>query len=255
MDEHSPQHDELGLATRAIEVASLLAALGLLILLAIRFAGAPRIFEWWTIPAIALGMIAADVASGIVHWFADTWGHETMPLLGRRLLRPFRVHHVNPDDFLRRNFIDTNGDVAMAVIPFLLPGLFLPLDNVTARAAFVFLAAMSLAALPTNQIHQWAHMPHPARWVKRLQDWRLILSRREHLRHHAAPYATHYCIALGWCNGALSKIDFFRRAEGLVTSLTGLQPRADDTAFAAHIETLRAPPSPARDIPDEARAR
>ena len=42
---------------------------------------------------------------------------ETMPILGRRLLRPFRVHHVTPDDFLRRGFLTVNGDVALISIP------------------------------------------------------------------------------------------------------------------------------------------
>lgn len=254
MDETSPRHDELSITTRTIELASIFAAMGLLLAQALRFASASRLLEWWTPLAVAGGMIAADFTFGLVHWFADTWGSETMPLLGRRLLRPFRVHHVNPGNFLRRNFIDTNGDVAMVVIPFLLPGLFLPLDSTPARATFVFLAAMGLAALPTNQVHQWAHMPDPPRWVKHLQDLRLILSRREHARHHAAPYATHYCIALGWCNGALAKIDFFRRAERFVTKLTGLQPRADDTAFAAQIQALRASAAAVQEMPEDARA-
>ena len=133
MDDSAPRHDELGLLTRVIELGSMLAAAGLLIAQAFRFYGAPRWLEWWTPIVIVAGIIAADFTSGVVHWFADTWGSETMPLLGRRLLRPFRVHHVNPDDFLRRNFIDTNGDVAMVVIPFLIPGLFLPLDSGAGR--------------------------------------------------------------------------------------------------------------------------
>ena len=35
-----------------------------------------------------------------------------MRRIGPRLLVPFRVHHVNPEDFLRRRFVDTNGEVA-----------------------------------------------------------------------------------------------------------------------------------------------
>jgi ubiquitin-conjugating enzyme E2 variant len=239
MSDTAPRHDELGWVTRAIEIASMAAAGGLLLAQAIRFAGAPRWIEWWTPAAIVAGLIAADLASGVVHWFADTWGSETMPVLGRRLLRPFRVHHVNPCDFLRRDFIDTNGDVSMVIIPFLLPGFVLPLDSAVGRAATVFLAAMSLAAIPTNQVHQWAHMPHPPKWVKRLQDCHVILSRREHLRHHAEPHATHYCIALGWCNGVLSATGSFRAIERMITRLTGIQPRADDAAFAVRAESSR----------------
>ena len=37
---------------------------------------------------IVVSAIAADLVSGIVHWTADTWGSEMMPVVGRRFLRP-----------------------------------------------------------------------------------------------------------------------------------------------------------------------
>jgi plasmanylethanolamine desaturase len=192
--------------------------------------------RWWA-PFVALaGAVFADFVSGVVHWTADTWGRETMPILGRRFLRPFRVHHVNPDDFLRRDFIDCNGDVAMVVIPFLTAAWFIPLHLLSGQIAAVFLVAFCSAGLPTNQVHQWAHMRRPPRWVRQLQDWGLILSRREHQRHHAPPYVQNYCIAAGWCNRPLTAIDFFRRIERILTRVTGWQSRSDDKAFQMGVE-------------------
>ena len=63
----------------------------------------------------------------------------------------------------------------------------------------------------------------------------IILSPREHSRHHVAPFAQHYCIATGWCNRCLAAIDFFPRLERLITRLTGLEPRDDDSAFQASV--------------------
>src|SRR6188508_3881186 len=83
--------------------------------------------QWWVVPALAAGIAAADFGSGIVHWSADTWGRDDCPLIGPRLLVPFRVHHINPDDFLRRRFVDTNGEVAAIAIPCLFALLSLPL--------------------------------------------------------------------------------------------------------------------------------
>src|SRR5687767_13831093 len=74
-------------------------------------------WHWWTPVAFAAGLLAADLASGLVHWGADTWGRDDLPLVGPRLLVPFRIHHINPDDFLRRTFVDTNGDVALLALP------------------------------------------------------------------------------------------------------------------------------------------
>src|SRR5262245_21619986 len=53
-----------------------------------------------SIPALLLAAVAgyafADVASGLVHWFCDTFFRETTPGIGPLLIRPFREHHRDP---------------------------------------------------------------------------------------------------------------------------------------------------------------
>ena len=88
-----------------------------------------ELVQWWAPIAFVAGVVAADFASGIVHWSADTWGRADFPIVGPRLLVPFRVHHVNPDDFLRRRFLDTNGDLATLAVPALAGLLVIPLDS------------------------------------------------------------------------------------------------------------------------------
>ena len=160
-------------------------------------------------------------------------------MIGHRLLRPFRVHHVNPDDFLRRGFLDVNGDVATIVVALLLAAFALPTGTAWGAGAEVFVTAFCLVGLPTNQVHQWAHyrgqVPRVVGWLQRSG---LILGRRAHARHHVAPYAQNYCIATGWCNRPLTALDFFPRLERLVTRLTGLTPRDDDDAFRASLGML-----------------
>jgi ubiquitin-conjugating enzyme E2 variant len=177
--------------------------------------------------------VVADFVSGLVHWSADTWGRDTLPVVGPRFLRPFRVHHVNPHDFLRRSFVDCNGDVAMLNIPVLTAALAVPLDTGLSAVAAVGLAAFAAWSLPTNQVHQWAHTPHPPRVVRWLQAHGVILGRDAHQRHHVSPYAMNYCIATGWCNRWLTAVHAFPRLERVITKWTGLEPRADDQAYAA----------------------
>jgi plasmanylethanolamine desaturase len=223
---------EMTRAQRLFSIASIAAAISLLVVLAARLTvlGA---WSWWTLPAMLAGIAAADFASGLVHWAADTWGDDDLPVIGRRLLTPFRLHHVDPDDFLRRSFIDANGDVACATVLPLLVLLIVPLDG--AGAGLLAACGFGLCAVGmwTNQIHQWAHMrvlPAPIRW---LQDAGVLLDRRDHAAHHAGAFDRHYCITTGWWNRPLEAAGFFRRLERLVTAATGARPREDDRRYAA----------------------
>ena len=226
-----PKHDDFGILIRGFEWACLLTGAGLFLFQLIRLGFHFPIAAWWILPVAIAGMLTADFFSGIVHWFADAWFDQDMPVLGRRFLRPFRVHHVNPHDILRRDFVDINGDTAIPVIPFLAGMSWIPLETVAGQVVSVYLLVLCGAALPTNQIHQWAHMSKPPRFIGWLQKWRLILSRPDHERHHAAPHTTDYCITLGWCNPLLAKIGFFPRLEWMISSLTGLKPRSDEESF------------------------
>jgi ubiquitin-conjugating enzyme E2 variant len=155
-----------------------------------------------------------------------------MPILGPRFLRPFRLHHSNPDDILERGFVDLNGDVALLATPLLAGSLALPLAEEGPRLVSAFLTALATFSLPTNQIHQWAHQAEPPVFVRWLQGHGLILGREHHRQHHTAPYASHYCITTGWCNALLGRLRWFRRLERAIQRSTGLVPRDDDAAFA-----------------------
>lgn len=191
------------------------------------------LWQWWVPIAVLLGIAAADLGSGLIHWAADTWGRDDCPLIGHRLLVPFRVHHINPDDFLRRRFIDTNGEVAAVAAPVLALLLAVPLDAAWGGPLALFGLAFCGVGSMTNQIHQWAHMPSPPAAVRTMQDWGLLLGRVEHATHHDRPYDRRYCITTGWCNLPLDAINFFRRLESVITRVTGVLPRHDDRRYEA----------------------
>ena len=229
-----PAHYEVSRSQFLFSVASIVAAAALLAAVAVRLGAQVESWSWWYPIAFLGGVAVADFASGLVHWGADTWGRDDAPIVGRRLLVPFRVHHVNPDDLLRRSFVDANGDVAFVTVPVLAGLLLSPLDAAWHRAlAVTGLGACALGML-TNQIHQWAHMAAPPRAVRLLQAARLLLRRDDHAAHHECPYDVHYCITTGWCNRPLEAIGFFRRLERLVTRIIGVEPRQDDRRYDAN---------------------
>ncbi|MES2523394.1 MAG: fatty acid desaturase CarF family protein [Gemmatimonadota bacterium] len=227
-----PALETPGRATRALALLSIVIAALLLMHHVSRLLSTPAALHWWLLPVALLGMCTADFLSGLVHWGADTWGSETMPVLGKRLLHPFRVHHVNPADFLRRHWVDTNGDVATVVAVVLGMAYNIPLETTSGVAALAFVVSLCGTTLPTNQVHQWAHMRRPPRLVRALQRTGVLLSHPQHAMHHEPPYLTNYCIALGWCNPLLVRAHFFPRLERLVTRVTGARPRADEERLA-----------------------
>lgn len=89
-------------------------------------------------------------SSALVHWLAETWGSEELPIVGPRFLRPFRVHHLTPTSFVECGFMDTNCDTALIGIPFLLSLYLLPLDVMWGVWLASFLLAFCIFALPTN---------------------------------------------------------------------------------------------------------
>ncbi len=224
-------HLELSRSQKAFSALSIVVAVGLLVMCSTRIAMSVEAFQWWVPLALVGGMAAADFGSGVIHWFADTWGRDDMPVIGRRLLVPFRVHHVNPHDLLERPFVDCNGDVAFVTVPFLAGLLAVPLQTPWGGPVAVFLLAFCGIGMMTNQIHQWAHLPSPPRIVGLFQKGGLFLGHVAHAEHHNRPYDANYCITTGWCNRPLEAIGFFRRLEAAITRLTGAQPRQDDRRY------------------------
>ena len=226
-----PVHYELTRGQIAFSSSAIAAACGLLGLLGWRLATQGDVWHWWVPLALAAGCTAADFGSGLIHWAADTWGRDDCPIIGPRLLVPFRVHHINPDDFLRRRFVDTNGEVAAIAVPVLLMLNAAPLDTGWGAAAAVFGFAFCGLGSLTNQIHQWSHMPSPPACIRALQACGVLLGRQQHADHHSRPYDRRYCITTGWCNRPLDAIAFFRRMERTITALTGVSPRHDDRRY------------------------
>ena len=207
-----------------IEVVSVLAALGLVIAHLVRFAFVPEIWAW-TFPVLVLaGLVAADFVSGVTHWAGDTWGTERSRWFGARFIRPFRFHHAQPLNMLRSHFFTTNGDTALASLPFLVLPFAFPLDSDWGRTTAVFVWAVGAWGMWTSQFHQWSHSKHPPRVVGWLQRRGLILSPQHHARHHKVPFVANYCITTGWCDPLLTGVRFFPAMEWCVTKVTGMKP-------------------------------
>jgi ubiquitin-conjugating enzyme E2 variant len=174
------------------------------------------------------GLLLADLASGLVHWAADTYGTEQTPLVGQLFVKLFRVHHSDPDNITRTGFVRINGDNSMLAALFMLGMLGLRELGIgpTRPWALAMLAAFSVAIAFTNLLHQWAHRNDPPALARLLHRLGLVLTPAAHARHHEAPHLSDYCITFGWLNPVLDRLDMFRRMERGLAAV-GIHPTRD----------------------------
>eukprot|EP01120_Amphizonella_sp_Union-15-10_P008875 TRINITY_DN3282_c0_g1_i1.p1 TRINITY_DN3282_c0_g1~~TRINITY_DN3282_c0_g1_i1.p1 ORF type:complete len:226 (-),score=22.89 TRINITY_DN3282_c0_g1_i1:26-703(-) len=167
---------------------------------------------WIFCIAFILSMLFSDFVAGLVHWYADTWGTIETPFLGT-FIRSFREHHLDPVAICTHDAIETNGDNCLTT---LVPLYFMCVKEVTSSwdyFSLCFWAWTCIFVAFTNQFHKWAHTYRPPAVVRFLQDYGIILSRKNHSVHHLNPFDTHYCITNGWLNQPLQYIEFWRVLE------------------------------------------
>lgn len=178
--------------------------------------------------AVALNCAAAavgtwlfsDFFSGVVHWGADNYGSGKTPIFGG-VIAAFQGHHDLPFTITHRPFFNNVHKIALAVLALMPLALLISSAPAWRVGAVVFFNAQMLS----QELHKCSHMTEPPGWIAWMQDHGLVLSRKEHGRHHRSPYGAHYCILTGSCNRFLDSIDFWRRLEAMVYRFNHAEPR------------------------------
>ena len=180
----------------------------------------------------------SDFLSGFVHWAGDTVGDESTPVFGPNFVRPFRYHHVDPEDITRHDFIETNGNNCIVAAPVLLGMVLVLLPASDRRCCFytcVVIACTALFVFCTNQFHKWAHTKNPAGWVRAAAAGRADPVARAP-RRSTTPRRSdkYYCITVGWMNPLLEQHPLLpRRARRAITRIypRALRPAPGTTAL------------------------
>ncbi|KAK7200178.1 ubiquitin-conjugating enzyme-like protein [Novymonas esmeraldas] len=196
----------------------------------------------WMPLFIVAAMALADLVSGLTHWGLDTWGTPDTPVFGN-FIRSFREHHVDQTAMCKHDFIETNADTTLPLLPVLLLQYacvwsvnrsgngYVANLHVGNIGLHVFLCTFFVFVAMTNEIHKWSHQPKQSRAVRTAMNIGILLSPIAHRKHHKDPFDRSYCITTGWLNPLLDSIHFWRRLESLVTSMTGEIPRSNDQAL------------------------
>lgn len=228
-----------------LNVMGLLAFCGLAVWVGLHVAGR-TLGPWTLLVGVVAGWVITDFICGMLHWAGDTWGRPTMPVIGRMFVRSFREHHVDPLAITRHGTVQVLGEQSLLAAPLMaLIKLYDPADdNAAGTTLLVCLYTILVGSMAANLFHRWAHMRKPPLLAKALQAAGIVISFRQHARHHCPPYTQSYCIAIGWLNPVLDRVRFWRGLEWLVWKTTGAVPREDDLGREAALSLMRAP-SPA----------
>jgi len=210
-----------GRGHRALEIVSIVVFFAALLSLGYRTVEAVSVEapvnRWPLAISVFGGYLLADFLSGVAHWAGDTVGDERTPIIGRNFVTPFRMHHVDPKDITRHDFVETNGNSTIASVPAILAILWImPRTAGWLHYSCLLLAVAAFFVFCTNQFHKWAHADAVPRAVRWLQRTGMILSPEHHAMHHAAPHDKYYCITVGWMNPVLTKLRFFRGCEAVL---------------------------------------
>lgn len=171
---------------------------------------------------IMFGILLADLISGFVHWFEDTYGNPDWPVIGPAVIAPNIWHHDDPLKFTRAPLWKRSRAVIPIALGFL--GLFWACGWLNPFT----ITAVCVGAL-ANETHRWAHLPthEVPRLVRWLQRVNLLQTAQHHWQHHRKGFNTHYCSITNMVNPFLDGLHIFRIIEGAVEGLFRIKPRDD----------------------------
>lgn len=176
-----------------------------------------RLDFWLTIILFILATEAVDFIVGGVHWALDSYWDYESPRMGN-LVKTFRGHHVDPNLMLKHGLLKTNNNAMIIALPLSI-GLFYcdSIHFIWFSIFFLIVGAYSAS------VHQWAHREDLPSFIKKLQNWGVLISLNNHLKHHDG-YSSHYCAITGHCNFITDRLGFWRGAEYVVEKITGATP-------------------------------
>lgn len=146
---------------------------------------------------VLVGVLLADLASGVAHWALDRIDWPSWAWVDRVLVGRNRAHHADQVAFAHLGLWERNR-TTWAFTAFA--------GGVLAWfcGPAVWIAAAVAAGLAVNEVHVWAHVPERApRPVRVLQRAGVLQSPPHHARHHRGRHDRHYCILTNLLNPVL----------------------------------------------------
>ncbi|MEI6628068.1 MAG: fatty acid desaturase CarF family protein [Alphaproteobacteria bacterium] len=176
-----------------------------------------------TSPQLAVGLfagyLAADLVTGIIHAAAD---EDIFPERFKRFLveNKFReevneaVHHIHPTHMLKMSYWYNNRPSYL--VAYLFFGAAAYVGDPIASCVLLSVAVLGANAEFFHAASHGGYRKNPI--ISKLQDWRVILGKRHHAKHHNGKFDRNFCLISGWMDYLLNPtIHYALRPMGSVT--------------------------------------
>ena len=186
-------------------------------------------------------VLAADLVSGLVHWWEDAYARTDRGLFRAVAVDNLR-HHAKPREFLEKSYWESSWDLWLMGA-----GAVAIAAAIGAFSWHIVLFAVLVAN--ANQLHKWAHRTREENGpvIATLQRLHVIQSTRHHSLHHQGKRNSHYCVITNFLNPILQELRLWSRLERLIAFTTGAERRDDEVELAKMglaPATVRVPPAP-----------
>ena len=159
-----------------------------------------------------LGWLFADLVTGLFHWWEDRIGRVDMPIVGKWLVEPNRLHHVEPMTFTQGSVADRS--LACAVAAGIVAALW-----VLAFGPSVFCLFFAIGGAVVNEVHRLAHLGKAPGLLGVLQDIGLLQSPAHHAGHHRGEHDQRYLVLTDWLNPVVDRLGLWKRIERLLARM------------------------------------
>ena len=175
---------------------------------------------------VLICLAITDFLSGFFHWLEDRYGDLKWPVVGKHVIFPNIVHHLNG-----RNFVFYSWFRSARVL--LVIGAFVIIISHLSGVLNWMIWLIVLIGVNANEVHKWSHRSESENgvFVTILQKLRLIQMPSHHLKHHRLNKDTHYCILTNFLNPILDTVKLWRGMEQIIFKITKVSPRNDKEAF------------------------
>lgn len=178
---------------------------------------------------IISGFIAADLLSGLFHWFEDTYLDYciNIPILSD-ISKDNELHHYFPRSILAYSYLEQISvtlplTIAVVVIVYICFPKW-------AVKHYAFMISLFIFGSVSNLIHRFSHMraceiPFP---LNVIQYTGILCSHDHHSMHHTL-INEKYCVISEYSNHILDNIGFWRGLEMLIYLVSGIHPSRKQT--------------------------